>query len=89
MKPRAPRSYFATAALRSRAARSTKHAVVFRRHRPGRHAQSKRRDVQRFELRPERPGPKAASQIPDCEGGFAGIFNLSGNVDEWENSCSG
>ena len=31
--------------------------------------------------------PKAASQIPDCEGGVSGVFNLSGNVAEWENSC--
>ena len=33
--------------------------------------------------------PKTAAQIPDCEGGFPGLFNLSGNVSEWENSCSG
>jgi formylglycine-generating enzyme required for sulfatase activity len=33
--------------------------------------------------------PKAASQIPNCEGGLPGIFNLSGNVAEWENSCDG
>jgi sulfatase modifying factor 1 len=32
--------------------------------------------------------PKAASKIPNCEGGFPGIFNMSGNVAEWENSCS-
>ena len=31
-----------------------------------------------------RPPPKAASKIPNCEGGFPGIFNMSGNVAEWE-----
>jgi formylglycine-generating enzyme required for sulfatase activity len=24
-----------------------------------------------------------------CEGGFPGLFDLSGNVHEWEDSCSG
>ena len=31
--------------------------------------------------------PKAASQIPDCEGGVVGLRNMSGNVAEWENTC--
>lgn len=38
---------------------------------------------------PNASEPKAPADIPDCEGGFAGIFNLSGNVAEWENSCAG
>jgi sulfatase modifying factor 1 len=33
--------------------------------------------------------PLAAAQIPDCEGGVPGLFNMSGNIAEWENSCSG
>ncbi len=36
---------------------------------------------------PNHPGPKAASQLPDCEGGLPGLFEMSGNVAEWENSC--
>jgi formylglycine-generating enzyme required for sulfatase activity len=24
-----------------------------------------------------------------CEGGYAGLFDLSGNVGEWEDSCNG
>jgi len=29
----------------------------------------------------------AASDIPDCEGGVSGLFDMSGNVAEWENAC--
>ena len=36
---------------------------------------------------PNHPGPKSASQLPDCEGGLPGLFEMSGNVAEWENSC--
>ena len=36
---------------------------------------------------PSATTPKAASQIPDCEGGVPGAFDMSGNVAEWENSC--
>ena len=32
--------------------------------------------------------PLAAAQIPNCEGGVRGLFNMSGNIAEWENSCS-
>jgi sulfatase modifying factor 1 len=32
--------------------------------------------------------PLAAAQIPDCQGGVPGLFNMSGNIAEWENSCS-
>ena len=36
---------------------------------------------------PNHPGPKSASALPDCEGGLTGLFEMSGNVAEWENSC--
>lgn len=29
-----------------------------------------------------------AGQNPACEGGYAGLFDLSGNIGEWENGCS-
>jgi formylglycine-generating enzyme required for sulfatase activity len=38
---------------------------------------------------PNKPGPKAASSLPDCEADIGGLFNVSGNVAEWENSCAG
>jgi formylglycine-generating enzyme required for sulfatase activity len=31
----------------------------------------------------------AVGTMPKCEGGFAGIFDMSGNVAEWEDACSG
>lgn len=40
------------------------------------------------QLDPNTPGPKAASKLPDCESDVSGVFNLSGNVAEWENSCA-
>jgi hypothetical protein len=33
------------------------------------------------------PGPVATA--PNCEGGYDGLFDLSGNVAEWEDSCFG
>lgn len=36
---------------------------------------------------PNHPGPKSAANVPDCESTLSGVFNLSGNVAEWENSC--
>jgi formylglycine-generating enzyme required for sulfatase activity len=29
------------------------------------------------------------TSFPDCVGGYDGIFDMSGNVKEWENSCNG
>ena len=31
--------------------------------------------------------PVVAGSLPICEGGFTGMFDLSGNVGEWENAC--
>src|SRR6185437_14237679 len=31
----------------------------------------------------------AESSAADCVGGFVGLVNMSGNVAEWENACSG
>jgi formylglycine-generating enzyme required for sulfatase activity len=28
-----------------------------------------------------------AGSLAGCEGGFPGIFDMSGNVEEWEDSC--
>lgn len=38
---------------------------------------------------PSDMGPKSVEHTPSCEGGFPGLFNMSGNVAEWERSCSG
>jgi formylglycine-generating enzyme required for sulfatase activity len=35
------------------------------------------------------PTPVAAGSMATCEGGFSGLFDLSGNVLEWEDSCNG
>lgn len=40
----------------------------------------------------DKPGPGgrttiAAGSIPDCEGGLAGLFDMSGNVSEWISDC--
>jgi formylglycine-generating enzyme len=32
-------------------------------------------------------GPVRSSSYPDCEGGYPGLFGMSGNVSEWEDSC--
>lgn len=32
-------------------------------------------------------GPVPVKSLPNCEGGFAGLFDMSGNVQEWENWC--
>lgn len=37
---------------------------------------------------PADPGPRDVATLSDCEGGIAGLFNMSGNVAEWEWSCS-
>jgi formylglycine-generating enzyme required for sulfatase activity len=35
-----------------------------------------------------KPGPPNPSPpVPMCEGGVTGLYNMSGNVAEWENSC--
>jgi hypothetical protein len=31
--------------------------------------------------------PVAVASLPNCVGGYAGLFDMSGNVSEWENSC--
>jgi formylglycine-generating enzyme required for sulfatase activity len=38
----------------------------------------------------EHSGPRAIVAVettPGCEGGYPGIFDLAGNVHEWENAC--
>jgi formylglycine-generating enzyme required for sulfatase activity len=30
-----------------------------------------------------------AGSLPGCEGGVAGLFDMSGNVEEWQNACNG
>jgi formylglycine-generating enzyme required for sulfatase activity len=31
----------------------------------------------------------AVKSFPKCEGGYKGLFDMSGNVEEWQDSCSG
>jgi formylglycine-generating enzyme required for sulfatase activity len=33
--------------------------------------------------------PHDVGSINTCEGGYPGIFDMSGNIWEWEGSCSG
>lgn len=33
--------------------------------------------------------PTDVGSLPGCVGGFPGLFDMSGNVYEWENSCTG
>jgi len=33
--------------------------------------------------------PASVANSPNCEGGYTGIFDMSGNVAEWEDSCNG
>ncbi len=33
-------------------------------------------------------GPEAVGSFPSCVGGFPDLFDLSGNVDEWDNACT-
>jgi formylglycine-generating enzyme required for sulfatase activity len=33
--------------------------------------------------------PSPVGTMPNCEGGFAGLLDMSGNVWEWEDSCDG
>ncbi len=32
-------------------------------------------------------GRKPVKSFPKCEGGYAGLFDMSGNITEWTNSC--
>jgi sulfatase modifying factor 1 len=32
--------------------------------------------------------PSAVASVPGCQGGYDGLFDMSGNVAEWEDSCS-
>jgi formylglycine-generating enzyme len=41
------------------------------------------------EYAPTKPGPKSAATFPDCTGHVASVANLSGNVAEWNDTCSG
>jgi formylglycine-generating enzyme required for sulfatase activity len=34
-------------------------------------------------------GPIAVGSLAQCAGGYAGLFDMSGNVAEWENACGG
>jgi formylglycine-generating enzyme required for sulfatase activity len=36
----------------------------------------------------DQPTPVAVASLAGCEGGFAGVFDLVGNVEEWLDSCS-
>jgi formylglycine-generating enzyme required for sulfatase activity len=31
----------------------------------------------------------AAGSLPSCEGGYPGLFDLTGNVEEWQDACDG
>ena len=33
-------------------------------------------------------GPIAVASRPKCQGGYPGIFDMLGNIDEWEDSCA-
>lgn len=35
------------------------------------------------------PGLGAVATTPDCVGGLDGLYDMSGNVEEWEDACSG
>jgi len=35
------------------------------------------------------PAPAPVGSLAGCEGGYAGIFDMSGNVAEWEDNCGG
>lgn len=37
---------------------------------------------------PADPGPRDLATLSDCEGGLPGLYNMSGNVAEWEWACS-
>ena len=37
---------------------------------------------------PSTAGPVNAGQFVNCEGGYPGVFDLSGNVAEWEDGCT-
>jgi formylglycine-generating enzyme required for sulfatase activity len=32
--------------------------------------------------------PAPVGSLPGCEGGFAGVMDMAGNVGEWENACT-
>jgi formylglycine-generating enzyme required for sulfatase activity len=33
------------------------------------------------------PDPSPVKSVPTCEGGYAGLFDMSGNVSEWADEC--
>jgi formylglycine-generating enzyme required for sulfatase activity len=37
----------------------------------------------------DQAGPAPVGSLAGCEGGFAGVFDLVGNVEEWLDSCTG
>jgi hypothetical protein len=37
---------------------------------------------------PERTAPLAAGSMPRCEGGYPGLFDMSGNLREWVSDCT-
>jgi formylglycine-generating enzyme len=36
----------------------------------------------------ENGGPEPVGSYPDCVGGYTGLFDMSGNVGEWEDACT-
>jgi formylglycine-generating enzyme required for sulfatase activity len=38
---------------------------------------------------PQNPGTIPVGSLPTCTGGFPGIFDLSGNVAQWQDLCNG
>jgi formylglycine-generating enzyme required for sulfatase activity len=39
--------------------------------------------------KPNNPGALPAGALTTCEGGFTGLFDMVGNVEEWQNGCVG
>jgi formylglycine-generating enzyme required for sulfatase activity len=40
-------------------------------------------------VEPGKDYPRDVGSTASCEGGFPGLFDMSGNVEEWEGSCNG